>query len=482
MKQFFLHTLFLLLSLPCFSQAIVTMDVRTFKEEGDSLHLDYQVWVPASVVESAQGLRIAPLMEAGDSLLLLPRITILGKNKHKVLERYHQNSELGYPPFSTEAAREPYHFQIRVPYYQWMDSARLCIRQEVSGYRGSKVTTRYLLSDRVSLQAREPYRVNPHVSLIVPQKEEKRRRKQGKAYLDFQVGRSVILPNFRRNPEELLKINDAVQEVTTNQDAVLQGLYVEGFASPEGSYSLNERLSRERATALKDYIKNKFNLSDALFKVSSVAEDWDGLEALVQGGDYPNKEKILEIIGSTNAPDQKEVALKRLGASYRLLLKDVFPDLRRVEYQIDYTVKDYGLEKTKALLDKQPGNLSHLELFQLAMFYQENQDSLQYNRILTEIIPRYYAEDPTACNNAAAVLLSQGETITAGRLLEKSGNISQTINNRGILHLLKGELDQAQLLFQEAQRLGNKEARENLKEVELKRKDNQKMERYKNRD
>lgn len=180
-------------------------------------------------------------------------------------------------------------FDVKAPYAAWMDSASLTLKQELTGYRNKSTLTTYKLIDKVELSPRVAYAVNPAIAVILPQKEEKHRKRQGKAYLDFQVGRSVILPSYRRNPEELAKINEAVRYVISNPAATIQGLYIEGYASPEGPYTTNERLSQERAQALKEYIQKKFNLNSNLFRVSSVAEDWDGLTELIKAGTISQK-------------------------------------------------------------------------------------------------------------------------------------------------------------------------------------------------
>ncbi|MBB4042489.1 outer membrane protein OmpA-like peptidoglycan-associated protein [Bacteroides reticulotermitis] len=474
---FTLYALLLLLgTTSCFSQEAVRVKFLQLQEKNDSLHVGYQLQLPSQSVESGQGLHIVPMIQAGDSVLRLPQMTVLGENKHKVLKRYHNNRKLGNSYSSLTPNDLPYHYHVRVPYQLWMDSARVCVRQEVSGYRGNKVVTEYQLTDQVELEARIPYQVVPHVGFIVPQKEEKRRSRQGKAFLDFPAGRSGILPAYRRNPQELRKIDDAVRDVIDNKDAVLLGLYVEGFASPEGSYATNERLSGERAIALKEYIKAKFTLHEKLFTVSSIAEDWEGLEVLVKASDLPHRDKALEIITSEQTPDAKETALKRMGVTYRTLLKDLFPELRRVEYQIDYSVRDYDVEEAKKLLDKNPADLSQYELYNLALSHEEG--SKEYNSILLEIIPRHFADDATAHTNSAAVLIKNGEMNAAKRQLEKAGSSAEAINNRGIIFMLEGDLDKADEYFDRAQQAGSEAAARNKQEVKTKRADNRKMERY----
>ena len=482
MKSIILSALLSLTILPCFSQEAVSIDIRQFREENDSLKISYVIKANTPAVASSQSLSITPMLAVGDSALLLPPVTIMGKNEEKVMARYRNNSgaEEPVPSIKGNDSNESV-IHISIPYQIWMDSARISIRQEVSGYRGHNLVTHYHLNDRVELEAREPYTVQPQVAFIIPTKEEKRRKRQGKAYLDFPVGRSVIQPNYRRNPQELLKIDDAVREVINNPDAVLFGLYVEGFASPEGAYATNERLSRERATALKEYIRTKFSLNESLFRVTSVAEDWEGLETLVKASDLPEKDKILETISSVSIDAGREGALMKLnrGVPYRKMLKEMFPELRRVEYQIDYSVKDYGVDEAKKLLDRNPADLSQYELYNLAQSMEKG--SRQYNSILLEIIPRQYPEDATANNNTAAAMIANGETATAKRHLEKAGDSPAALNNLGVIALLDGDLDKAEAYFDTAVRAGNKQARQNKKEVEEKRADNKKMERYKSR-
>ncbi|MDR1345017.1 MAG: hypothetical protein LBJ39_06660, partial [Tannerellaceae bacterium] len=225
---------------------------------------------------------------------------------------------------------------------------------------------------------------------------------------------------------------------------------------------------------------SKFSLNESLFKVSSVSEDWDGLETLVKASDLPEKDKILEIISTVSIEAGREGALMKLsgGTPYRKMLKEMFPELRRVEYQIDYLVKDYGAEEVKKLLDK-PDDLSQYELYNLAQ--SSAAGSKQYNAIMLEVIPRQYPDDETANNNTAAVMIANGETGTAKRYLEKAGNSPEAFNNRGVVYLLEGDLNKAEGYFRQAQSGGSRQALANLDEVQAKQKDNEIMERYKKR-
>ena len=464
--------------LPAIGQGLA-FDIVDLREDNDSLLFRYNALVTPHAIHRGQSLRVIPLLESGDSVLILPGVTVLGNNSRRVMKRMQR---LPHEYIRTNICADTlFEKGFQIPYKLWMDSASLVVEERLTGYRARTITTRYKLNKSVELNARVPYEASPTVAFILPEKEAKVRHRQGKAYLDFPVGGSVILPTYRRNPEELLKIDDAISDVAGNSDVIIQGIYIEGYASPEGTYASNDRLSKARAGALKNYIVQKFNLNSNFFKVSNVAEDWDGLVELVKASEMVQKDQVLKIIEIIGIFDGRESTLMRLngGAPYRLMLKDMFPDLRRVEYQVDYTVKDYDLSQTLVVLQKNPGDLSQLELYTLA--FSDEKWGSDFTRILMEVIPKYFPDDAVANNNAAAVLLHGGELATAKRLLQKAGDSGAALNNLGVLYLLDGDLDAAEASFMKARAVGCSESITNLEEVRAKREDNKKQGRYKNR-
>ncbi|GAB6118863.1 DUF3868 domain-containing protein [Dysgonomonas termitidis] len=493
------------LSLPAqnkdFYKGRLSVESAGLKQEGDSLLLSLSVHIQGQAVSGGQSMLLIPELSTGSDpdskKVTFPYIRVDGDERRKLDERsfalaradkrsaYHRPlMQVNIRQFTDTTLL----YKLKIPYEAWMDSARLVLYQQVTGYnRQESRLYALILSDKVELEARVPYQVSPGVSLLTPGREVKTRKRQGKAFLDFQAGRSVINPGFRRNPAELAKINEAVSDVKDNPDAGITGLFIEGYASPDGLYTTNERLSKERSLALKDYLKTKFGFDEGLFKVSHVAEDWDSLAVQVQASNMEYKDKILEIIATTEVMDEREKALMRLanGAPYRRMLREMFPELRRVEYRIDFTVRDYTAEESKSLFSRKPEDLSQLELYNLAQSYGKG--TKDYTDIMTGVIPKYYPDDVTANVNAAALLIENGELNTAGRLLDKAagsapgGNNPAVLNNLGVIRLLTGELDQAEALFNRAKTAGSKEAVRNLEEVAAKRADNKKMERYKNR-
>ena len=87
---------------------------------------------------------------------------------------------------------------------------------------------------------------------VSPTKEiVKTRNVSGEAFIDFPVGKSQILPDFRRNPAELAEIRRTIDEVRNDRDITITSLSFEGYASPEGPYATNERLGAVLGEALQ---------------------------------------------------------------------------------------------------------------------------------------------------------------------------------------------------------------------------------------
>ncbi len=463
------------------------------REQNDSLKVSFDVKVDRAAVPTGRSMHLVPVLGNPDQNIALPDLMIVGKNRYKSERRSlrllgrQRRAETATPATVIRVDKRTdttFTYTWAAPYEPWMDEAALAVSQELTAPANRRELVFFSMADRVQLAPRTPYQVEPKLNYYLPAAEQKSRRKQGQAFLDFQVAKSVILPTYRNNPAELAKIREAFNEIQGNPDVKIGGLFIEGYASPEGKYESNERLARDRSFALKNYITSNFRLpiADDRIKVEWTAEDWDGLVELINASDIAQKEEILRVIETTPVFDNRESALMRLagGIPYRTMLKDMFPQLRRVEYQIDYTVKEYSADETKVLIDKNNlAFLSQREMFLAAQTYDPQ--SAAYRAILQELIPRQYPDNATAAVNAAAVMIAQGETGTAKRLLEKWASDPQSWNDLGVVCLLEGDLDRAEGLFRRAQGQGVAEATHNLAEVAKKREDNARMERYKNR-
>lgn len=464
----------------------VVVVCNALEERDDALFLDLSIDVKRLAVNKCQSWTIIPELKASPTLVkTFPPVLVNGKNKRQMYERkkkFRSRSLEAKKPFRMVNVRKDtdttLRYTVEVPYEYWMDDAALVLRQILGSCAGREQLFTVDLAKQVRLESKVPYLVQPAVSYIEPEKElVKKRNIQAQAFLDFQVGRSVIVPEFRRNPEELAKIRQTLRSVQNDADVTITGMFIEGYASPEGSYALNTRLSNERANALMDYVADNFGVGRSMIRATATPEDWDGLRILVEESDIAHKDAILSVIDSNLEPDQKEARIKGY-SSYRIMLDEMFPQLRRSDYRIDFTVKDYTVAEARTILGSDPAKLSLYELYTVAHSYEEG--SPEFGNVY-DIIARLYPEDETAVINTATAMYKRGEYAGAKRRLESLTDDPTALNTLGAVYLAEGDLDKAETLFLRAKALGSGDADHNLAEVRAKRADNEKLERYRNR-
>ena len=95
----------------------------------------------------------------------------------------------------------------------------------------------------------------PALTFVKPFAEaRKQRAEKGEAYLSFRVNKTDIVVDLFENARELAKITNTIDLVRNDKNVEINGINIHGYASPEGPYANNERLARERAAALKNYV------------------------------------------------------------------------------------------------------------------------------------------------------------------------------------------------------------------------------------
>lgn len=121
----------------------------------------------------------------------------------------------------------------------------------------------------------------------------------------FRVNKSVIDLTYMNNRETMGRI---VSVFSAENLPYIRSTRIEAYASPEGPIALNERLSWERAEAIKGYIlTERPQVLASKVTAEGVGENWQGLRALVEKDPQaPNKEKILAIIDRAMASEQPQ--------------------------------------------------------------------------------------------------------------------------------------------------------------------------------
>ncbi|MBQ7350695.1 MAG: DUF3868 domain-containing protein [Bacteroides sp.] len=478
-RIYILWTILMFSFVPMMAQFIGGGEIKVSKQsvsisENNMILIGMDIAIPEEMhISSDRMLTLTPILHNEDNSMnkALPSVVVYGRRREIVNER-----EGSVPSDAFEVIRrkngttQTVNYTARVPFEVWMHESQLELMADLCGCANHLQQEERAMIMPVHLVR---YVIQPHIAFVTPDVEEvKARAEEGKAFLDFPVNQTKIYPDYRKNPDELKKIIATIDLVKNDKNTTITEIDIKGFASPEGSYKNNERLAQKRSEALKTYVQDLYHFEQDIIKVSSVPEDWQGLRNYVANSNFAKKEEMLSNIDNEKLSyDARELRLRTIdGAAYATLLKECYPALRHSDYTVQYVVRGFTVDEAKEIITKRPQQLSLNEMFQVAQTYPSGSD--EFNEVF-EVAVRMFPDDPTANMNAAAIELQQGNWKQAERYLLKSDPQARaTKNNEGVLWMMQGDLDKAEALFNEAKEMGSLEARKNLKEIELKRKDN----------
>lgn len=304
----------------------------------------------------------------------------------------------------------------------------------------------------------------PAITFVKPAAEaRKQRAEKGEAYLSFRVNKTDIVVDLFDNTRELAKITKTIDLVRDDKNVEITGINIHGFASPDGPYANNERLARERAASLKNYVSHLYTIDNKLFSSNSTPEDWDGFRHKVQLSQLANKEEILKISKSNLAPDDKDKRIRQLyPQDYAVIMSDIYPRLRHSDYTVSYTVRPFSVEEAKQILKTRPQQLSLQEMYLVAQTMEEG--SAEFNEVF-DIAVRMFPNDPTANLNAACADLQRRDIASAEKHLQKAGNSAEALNARGALAVMKKDYALARQLFADAAAAGSDDAKANANRI-----------------
>lgn len=310
---------------------------------GDRLIVSMDVEVNRTL-KSNETIQLTPsLRDSLDHFTNLPSIYIHGRKQHYVFLREQAKMEKGYVELLRKnKQKQTIRYLRAVHLNEWMKSAHLEINEEQCQC-GIPIENHAFTEQRIVEQSNS--QDSPYEQFLLSRKPTQAPKSQGIvdvygiAFLDFPLNDTTIYSSYRQNQNELNKMYKCIDEVLNQSNLQLDEIELHGYASPEGAYLNNERLSKGRTEALKRHIIAKYNLSEELISTKHTAEDWTGLKQLLQLSEIENKPELLKIIDAPIAPDKKEQRIRqRFPESFKMILKQLMPALRRTDYVIKYRV------------------------------------------------------------------------------------------------------------------------------------------------
>ncbi len=452
------------------------------EQSGDFLYIDMNFILKDVKVRTAHGVDFIPQLVAPANTYNLPKVSVKGKDEYLAYERRlslmsAKEKRKHVAPYlvkkSNKRTNDTIRYRYVLPYESWMADAKLNVQRDECGCGESTLMSVQPVIDQVTLERiLSPYIVNPHFAYVEPKVEVvKSREIQAECFLDFEVNKINIRPEYMNNPRELAKIRVMIDDLKLDPSIKVNRLDIIGYASPEGTLATNKRLSEGRAMALRDYLASRYDFPRNQYHIIFGGENWDGLIDALETLDMDYKNEVLDIIQDIPIEKGRETKLMQLrgGVPYRYLLKNVFPSLRVAICKVNYDIKNFNVDEAKEVIKRRPQNLSLNEMFLVANTYPKG--SQEFIDVF-ETAVRMYPDSEIANMNAATAALSRNDLISAERYLKKmeSQEYWPEYNNAmGILTLLKGDYELAEEYLNKTRELGLDVATDNLEELAKKK-------------
>lgn len=301
------------------------------------------------------------------------------------------------------------------------------------------------------------------VSFLTPEEEPlKVRSEQSTLFIQYPTGSAKVDSTYKNNVKELEKLKKMMSPLIEEGDLVsIKRISVEGYASPDGSATTNDKLALERADAFAKFLAENYHFNDSILAVSSHGEDWDELIRLIRKDMPDYADKALEIIDKNENLDVREAQLKKgLGASYRSMVDAYYSKLRRLTVATEYEIREVLNTEAATLIYTNPRMLNLKEMYSVVKLYTPG--TKEYKDVYI-IAAENYPSDVVANINAASACIVSGDFDGGKRYMERVKQDPRAYNNLGVLAWLSEDFDMARAWFKMALEVEPEKAESNLK-------------------
>lgn len=255
--------------------------------------------------------------------------------------------------------------------------------------RGTKNPLRFLAYQLNGLPlADENYLPRPDVQL---------RDTNGEVNLVFNLGKSNLDLSLGDNAAELEKMLEEFRVIQKAPDMTLKSFTISGTASPEGSYSRNLTLARNRVqsalTAVLQSLPENMRRSASAHSDASVAT-WTDVENLMRAdGLTEEADAVRDIVDRNSGSIERQTAQMKRLPFYKSLLADKYlPRLRRVEYHI--VSSRYRPLTPEEIAEMYNSNYKSLSKYNFWKLYTQEPDTARREEIMVralEVHPDFLA-------------------------------------------------------------------------------------------
>lgn len=263
--------------------------------------------------------------------------------------------------------------------------------------------------------------------------------------IHFLIQQADVRPH-ELSKAEVKEWKSTVEEASaaSNQKVAVE---VQAYASPDGGYELNKKLSEQREKSTTKMLEKSFDKQGKEIPLSThyTAQDWDGFRKYVEASDIEDKELILRVLSMYNDPEEREREIRNISVVFDRLASEILPKLRRS--RLTATIETIGKsdEELTKLLTSTPGELNIEEIL-YATALQNASAREKYLLKAVELFPN----DARAYNNLAAIYMQRGELEAAYKMLDRASKVEDLPEvrlNKALLALQNGQVSEAEALI-----------------------------------
>lgn len=324
--------------------ALAQTQSACLKRVGDEMKVKADIQLTQKMLKDAKTYVLTPQITDGENVVKLSPIGMCSKDKfYPNLKAYGFEGKEGENVYTKKDLPTVVSINESVPYEKWMDGSRLEI---VGSYEGCCGDSGEEEADEVASYKEQCIEFEPAFLPTDPEKMKKIETITGEAIVDFPVNGTTLNEKYHKNAEELAKITNSIDQIKAAQQTEILDVVISGTASPEGKYSVNERLAAGRTQAVYNYVVGKYDFPDGIIKAQSVPENWAGLRKFIEASSFKNKAELLDVVDGSLDADAKEAKLRN-SANWGAIRNNCLPYLRSTSYSITFKTIDYEATETK---------------------------------------------------------------------------------------------------------------------------------------
>ena len=280
-----------------------------------------------------------------------------------------------------------------------------------------------IVSDKFQRIIKETYDAN---IMFLIQQAELRSSETDKEEVDDWIG---VVANADYTPNQIVDVE------------------ISAYASPDGGYTLNEKLSEQREKNTKAYVQKQLKKEEAGYvplNTRYTAQDWEGFKTLVENSNIQDKDLILRTLSMYTDPERREREIKNMSSTFTVLAEQILPQLRRSRLIANVQIVGKSDEEISQFAAENPGILTSDELLYAATL----ETAIDAKELIYQRVTELYPTDFRGFNNVGVMEYMKGNFDVAAEFFNYAAYLNEKapeVNyNMGLIEILKGDNTKAQ--------------------------------------